>query len=60
MIKMIKYIKNPSNIIIYLMNKNFFNWMSDEQYLKIKYRLIMKKKLDLEKPQTYNEKLQWL
>ena len=57
---MIKYIKNPSNIIIYLMNKNFFNWMSDEQYLKIKYRLIMKKKLDLEKPQTYNEKLQWL
>ena len=58
--KMIKYIKNPSNIIIYLMNKNFFNWMSDEQYLKIKYRLIMKKKLDLEKPQTYNEKLQWL
>lgn len=58
--KMIKYIRNPSNIIIYLMNKNFFNWMSDEQYLKIKYRLIMKKKLDLEKPQTYNEKLQWL
>ena len=32
----------------------------DKTYLKIKYRLAMKKKLNLKNPRTYNEKLQWL
>jgi len=32
----------------------------DKMYLKIKYRLAMKKKLNLKNPRTYNEKLQWL
>ena len=58
--KIIKYLKNPKLIIIYLMNKNFFSFLSDELYLKWKYRLIFGKKLNLENPQTFNEKLQWL
>ena len=33
---------------------------SDERYLKIKYYLKMGKKLNLDNPQTFNEKLQWL
>lgn len=33
---------------------------SDERYLKIQYRLIFGKPLDLDNPTTYNEKLQWL
>ena len=43
---------------IFLLSK--LHWISDEQYLKIKYRLSMGEKLNLEDPQTYNEKLQWL
>lgn len=58
--KIINYIKHPMNIILYLMNKGWFKWISDKKYLEIKYRLVMKKKLDLNNPQTFNEKLQWL
>ena len=58
--KIIKYIKHPSNIILYFMNKGYFKWLDDEKYLKIKYKIIMNKKLNLENPQDFNEKLQWL
>lgn len=34
--------------------------MSDEKYLKLRYKCIMGKELNLENPITYNEKLQWL
>lgn len=34
--------------------------MSDEQYIRIAYRCMMHKKLNLETPQTFSEKLQWL
>lgn len=36
-------------------------WLfSDRVFLKLKYRSVFGKKLDLNNPQTYNEKLQWL
>ena len=34
--------------------------ISDDKYLKYKYQLYIKKKLNLKNPQTFNEKLQWL
>lgn len=34
--------------------------VSDEEYLKKMYKFKMGKKLDLENPKTFNEKLQWL
>lgn len=37
-----------------------FAFMSDEQYLKLIYRIRMGKKLNLDHPKTFNEKLQWL
>lgn len=37
-----------------------FNGLSDEQYLKLKYKNVFGKELDLENPKTFNEKLQWL
>lgn len=58
--KLIKLIKKPSLLILYLMNKGILNWVNDEKFLKIKYRLIMGKKLNLENPKTFNEKIQWL
>ena len=37
-----------------------FNGLSDEQYLKLKYKNVFGSELDLENPKTFNEKLQWL
>ena len=47
-------------IIKILMNKNMFWWIKDEEYVKIKYKLEMNKRLNLQDPKTFNEKLQWL
>lgn len=58
--KIVKYIKRPSNILLYLMNKNFFKWIPDEKYITIKYKLEMNQKLNLKEPKTFNEKLQWI
>lgn len=58
--KIVKYIKRPSNILLYLMNKNFFKWIPDEKYITIKYKIEMNQKLNLKEPKTFNEKLQWL
>lgn len=35
-------------------------WLPDKAYLKLMFRLELKQKLNLEDPQTFNEKLQWL
>lgn len=55
-----RYLTDPE----YRMHLNsrwgFYDRMPDEEYLKHKYRVCMGKELDLENPQTYNEKLQWL
>ncbi len=58
--KIIKCIREPSIIILYLMSKNFLWWLDDKSYIKLKYRLMVKSKLNLENPLTFNEKLQWL
>ena len=49
-----------SSIVLKLANRGLLNWMSDELFLKTKYRAVFGKKLNLESPETYNEKLQWL
>lgn len=36
------------------------DWMPDKQYLSVMYRGLMGKKLNVIKPATFNEKLQWL
>lgn len=38
----------------------FFNWMSDEQHIKTKFKYELGYELDLQNPKTYNEKIQWL
>ena len=53
-------IKKPQLIFLTLGHRGFFNWMNDKTYLKIAYKIKIGKKLNLDKPQTYNEKLQWL
>lgn len=58
--KVKKFIKNPGLLFLSLGHREFFNWMSDEKYLKMIYRISLGKKLNLENPRLYNEKLQWL
>ena len=59
--KLIKAIKNPDKLALYALGKPCISRLfSDEAFLKMKYRLIMGKKLDLDNPKTFNEKLQWL
>ena len=58
--KIKKIITNPGLVILYLMDKNFFWFLPDKYYIKLRYRLVLKKKLNIKKPTTYNEKLQWL
>lgn len=55
-----KFIKNPKLLFGTLGHRGLFNWMSDEQYLKILYRSRIGHELNLDNPKTFNEKLQWL
>ncbi|MBQ9071357.1 MAG: glycosyl transferase [Clostridia bacterium] len=58
--KVLKLIENPNKLFVHLAYKGYFSTMDDEKYLKKMYKGIMGKKLDLENPKTFNEKLQWL
>lgn len=55
-----KYILHPSGLIPVLSYRGFLRWIPDKTYLKLIFRVIMKKKLDLKNPKTYSEKLQWI
>lgn len=56
----LRLIKTPGKMVAPLAQRGFFDWMSDEDFLKLRFRAEMGYKLDLENPRTYNEKLQWL
>lgn len=55
-----KVIKNPYKLITYSGVKGMLKHMPDLLYLKLLYRGYMDKKLNLDSPKTFNEKLQWL
>lgn len=55
-----KIVKNPKLLFLTLGQRGFFNWMKDEQYIKIAFKILMGKSLNLNNPQTYSEKLQWI
>lgn len=57
----LKYIREPKLSLIYLLGRILRGtlWL-DKLYIKILYRYQMGKPLNLEKPETFNEKLQWL
>lgn len=45
---------------MFLARRNYFDWMPDDLYLKLCFKCLLGKKLNLDNPITYNEKLQWL
>ena len=56
---MIYYLKHPLEIIIYIINK-FKIKISDETFLKLAFLSRQGYRLNLKKPETFNEKIQWL
>ena len=58
--KMKYYIKNPEKLLYIIFVKYCNSLLSEEMYIKLMYRIRVNKKLNLQKPVTYNEKLQWL
>jgi hypothetical protein len=54
-----KAIRNPGLVANKLLRK-FGKRLSDEQYIRLQYRFVTGKKLNLANPTTYNEKIQWL
>lgn len=55
-----KLIENPSKIIYVLNKTGFDRVLTDEAYIKLRFKANMGKWPDLENPETFNEKLQWL
>lgn len=55
----INYIKYPKRIVIGIIKRTHFLY-SDSLYLRMRYRIEMKRKLNLKNPRTFNEKIQWL
>jgi hypothetical protein len=55
-----KYLRSPRKLIRGLGTLGWFNWLPDKPYLKLVYWGETSKKLNLDAPVTYNEKLQWL
>lgn len=58
--RIIKILRNPKLLFLTAGHRGLLNWMNDETYLKIAFRIRMKNRLRLDDPQTFNEKLQWL
>lgn len=58
--KYIKLLVDSQYRFAVLSSRGFYNNLSDEKYLKKCYKVKFHKELDLENPQTFNEKLQWL
>ena len=45
---------------VHAINAGLFDHWSDERFIKYEYKRSLGRKLDLENPQTFTEKLQWL
>lgn len=54
------YFKNPRKLIKAFGKIDMLNWVPDRQYLKLVYWGETGRKLNLKKPKTFNEKLQWI
>ncbi len=50
---------HPSRLLAAFMGR-YCTWLPDEIFLRCRYRLLMHKRLHLEPPVTFTEKIQWL
>ncbi len=57
--KLYTYLRHPQYFLLWLDNKRLIT-LNDKLYIKMLYEKKMGEKLNLDNPQTFNEKLQWL
>ena len=58
--KAIRYIFDKDYRFLINANLGFYDSWDDKAFLKRKFEACMGRKLDIDNPQTFNEKLQWL
>ncbi len=58
--KVAKFICDKRIRLNYMTRLGIYNRMNDELFLKKKFKIFMGKNLDLDSPNSFNEKLQWL
>lgn len=58
--KIHKIIKNPFYFFCYATRKGFINFLPDKACLSLVYRGVYGRKLNLDNPTRYSEKLQWI
>ena len=54
------FLFNKEKRTTFLAQKGFYKNMSDETFLRMQFRNVFGRELDLDSPSTYSEKLQWL
>lgn len=54
------YLKNPLRVFVFIQNRCNYKVLPDSWYLRILYKSRTGKKLNLNAPRSFNEKLQWL
>lgn len=59
MLPLYKYIQKPSLVVLGIVIR-LWRFFPDRLYIKLLYRLKMGRRLDLNNPQRYTEKIQWL
>ena len=55
-----RYAVEPEYRFLFDASRGKYNALSDEEYLRRKYKAIFGRELDWQNPKTFNEKLQWL
>jgi hypothetical protein len=55
-----KWIKNPKHAVGFILRLRISRLIPDEKFLKLKYKYLIGKNLNLNNPHSFNEKLQWL
>lgn len=58
--KYFKFLTDPLFRFSVLASRGFYRKVDDEKFLKRKFKMVFKRELNLENPQTFNEKLQWM
>ena len=57
--KKLNILLQPSRLVAAFLAR-YCTWLPEDVFLRLRYRLLMHKKLHLENPATFTEKLQWL
>lgn len=58
--KLVRFVKEPEYRFLVLAGHGVYNNLDNKKYLEKMFEAKLGRKLDLDNPQTYNEKLQWI